>query len=156
MSYSFGRNYLLNTVGFDRVVDAFERLADGNSVSKSINYPPYNILKVDHSHYSIEVAVAGFLASELDITVEGNKLSISGEASNEAAGEYLHKGIATRDFTHEFTLAETIEVKGAKIANGFLTIQLENVIPEEKKPRKVLIQTPADEQAPLEQAKLVA
>ena len=89
--------------------------------------------------YTIEVAVAGFKQDEIDITAEGNKLSIVGKVKNDNAGQYLHKGIATRDFTHQFTLAETVVVREADMVNGMLVIKLENVIPEEKLPRKIMI-----------------
>ena len=139
MPYTFGRNVLLNSVGFDRLIDAFEQMSSGDSGNKAHSYPPYNIVKMTERDYAIELAVAGFRRSEIDITAEGNKLTVTGKYRTEPAGEYLHKGIANRDFQHEFTLAETVVVESADIENGLLLIKLKNVIPEEKLPRKIPI-----------------
>ena len=139
MAYAFGRNVLLNSVGFERLIDAFQQLETGDPASRAQTYPPYNIVKQSENNYLVEVAVAGFKQEDIDITVEGNKLSISGKVQANATGDYLHKGIATRDFSHQFTLAETVVVRAADMVNGLLVIRLENVIPEEKLPRKILI-----------------
>ena len=139
MAYAFGRNVLLNSVGFERLIDAFQQLETGDPASRAQTYPPYNIVKQSENNYLVEVAVAGFKQEDIDITVEGNKLSISGKVQASATGDYLHKGIATRDFSHQFTLAETVVVRAADMVNGLLVIRLENVIPEEKLPRKILI-----------------
>jgi molecular chaperone IbpA len=87
----------------------------------------------------IEVAVAGFRRDELDITFEGRKLTVTGKVGAERGGEYLHRGVAMREFTHSFTLAETVVVNSADLEDGMLVVRLQNVIPEEKKPRKILI-----------------
>ena len=139
MNYPYGRNLLLNSVGFDRIFDAFERIGEATLPNKAQTYPPFNILKVSENAYRIEIAVAGFKSNQLEVTVEENKLIVSGKANPSVSGEYLHRGIGTRDFTHEFTLAETVEVRSADMIEGFLTIQLVNVVPDEKKPRKILI-----------------
>jgi molecular chaperone IbpA len=139
MAYAFGRNVLLSSVGFERLIDAFQQLESGDSVSRAQTYPPYNIVKHGENDYMIEVAVAGFQQDEIDITVEGSKLSIVGKVKANAQGEYLHKGIATRDFNHQFTLAETVVVRSADMVNGLLVVRLENVIPDEKLPRKIFI-----------------
>ena len=139
MSYPFGRNVLLSSVGFDRLINAMEEMSSGETLSKAQSYPPYNIIKKNERDYAIEIAVAGFKSNEIDITSEGNKLTVVGKAKTEQAGEYLHKGIANRDFSHDFTLAETVIVRSADIEDGLLIIKLENVIPEEKLPRKILI-----------------
>ena len=139
MSYTFGRNVLLNSIGFDRLIDAFEQMSAGDSGNKAHSYPPYNIVKINERDYAIEIAVAGFRRDEIDITSEGNKLSVVGKYRAESTGEYLHKGIANRDFRHEFTLAETVVVDSADIENGLLIIRLKNVIPAEKLPRKIAI-----------------
>jgi len=134
------RSLLPSTVGFDRLfstLDEFDTLfLEGK---KTQTYPPYNIVKLDDTDYAIEIAVAGFGMSDLDITTEGNKLTITGSTKETEGKEYLHRGIGTRDFTHTFTLADTVIVKSANIVNGLLVIILENVIPEEKKPRKIQI-----------------
>lgn len=139
MSYPFGRNVLLSSVGFDRLINAFEQMNSGETASKAQSYPPYNIIKINERDYAIEIAVAGFKGDEIDITAEGNKLNVVGKVKAEQSGAYLHKGIANRDFSHEFTLAETVVVRSADMENGLLIIKLENVIPEEKLPRKILI-----------------
>ena len=106
MNYPFGRNLLLSTVGFERLIDTFEKI-DGSEMSiKAQSYPPYNIIKNNESDYLIEIAVAGFSEEEIDITSEGNKLNVKGKIQSEKTGDYLHKGIATRDFEHQFTLAD--------------------------------------------------
>jgi molecular chaperone IbpA len=139
MSYTFGRNVLLSSVGFDRFIDTLEEMSVAETVNKAQSYPPYNILKINERDYAIEIAVAGFKQDELDITATGNKLTVIGKTKDQQTGEYLHKGIANRDFSHEFTLAETVVVRSADIQNGLLVIKLENVIPEEKLPRKIMI-----------------
>lgn len=139
MAYAFGRNLLLNSVGFDRLIDAFEQLDSPDNAGRAQAYPPYNIVKLSEHDYAIEVAVAGFQEGDIDITAEGNKLSIVGKVNKEPQGQFLHKGIATRDFTHHFTLAETVVVRAADMVNGLLVVKLENVIPEEKMPRKIMI-----------------
>lgn len=139
MSYPYGRNLLLSTIGFERIIDAFEQIGSTEGPNKAQSYPPYNIIKLNDRDYAIEIAVAGFKKDELDITAEGNKLTVTGRVKAPQAGEFLHKGIATRDFTHEFTLAETVVVRAADIESGLLVVRLENVIPEEKMPRKIII-----------------
>lgn len=140
MSYPFGRNVLLSSVGFDRLINAIEEMNAGEALNKAQSYPPpYNIIKKNERDYAIEIAVAGFKNDEIDITAEGNKLTVVGKVKIEQSGEYIHKGIANRDFSHDFTLAETVIVRSADIENGLLIIKLENVIPEEKLPRKILI-----------------
>ena len=139
MNYPFNRDLLLASVGFERLFDAFTEIEKTASSRAATNYPPYNIIKRGEHQYSVELAVAGFKQDELEITSEGNKLTINGQVRKTQDGEYLHKGIATRDFTHQFTLAETVVVRSADMVNGLLVIRLENVVPEEKLPRKILI-----------------
>ncbi len=139
MNYPFGRNILLSSVGFERLLNAFSDLENTVNDNKAQSYPPYNIIKQSEHDYAIELAVAGFKRDEIDITFEGDKLTVTGKVSGQRQGDYLHRGIATRDFTHQFTLAETVIVKSADLEDGLLVIRLQNVIPEEKKPRKILI-----------------
>lgn len=124
------------TVGFGdmqkRLLEATENLA------KAVpGWPPYNIAKVDENKYVIEVAVAGFGRSDLEIELHDNKLLIRGATKNDEKSTYLHKGIADRAFKREFHLADSVEVQNAEIINGLLRVWLENVIPDSKKPRKV-------------------
>jgi molecular chaperone IbpA len=134
----YGRNLLPSTVGFDRLLstmEEFERMA--SSATKT--YPPYNILK-DGDRYKIEIAISGFKKDEIEILFDNAKLTVTGESKNDIAPEnYLHKGIGKRNFTHKFTLADTIAIKSADIVDGMLVIEMENIIPEEKKPRKIEI-----------------
>ena len=139
MNYPFGRNILLSTVGFDRLLDAFNDLENSVTQTKTASYPPYNILKLGEHDYAIEIAVAGFNKNEIDITVENNKLTVSGKVDQAEQAQYLHRGIATRDFTREFTLAETVVVRSADMQNGLLVINLENVVPEASKPKRIEI-----------------
>jgi len=124
-------------VGFD---DMVKRLAaEANSSLRSVAYPPYNIKKVDENKYVVEMAVAGFGKSDIDITIEDGNLKITGKvATDDTTGaQYLYKGIAERNFARAFTIADTIEVKNAELFNGMLRVWLENIIPDSKKPRKV-------------------
>jgi len=87
------------------------------------------------------LAVAGFAEDEIDVELKENVLTVKGERNrtDESELEYLHKGISNRDFTRTFPLAEHIEVRGANVKNGILAIALEQVIPEEQKPKKIAI-----------------
>lgn len=123
-------------VGFDRIFDNFEnRFA--NQINQ--NYPPYNIEKVAENLYDIVVAVAGFEKSEISVEIDQDQLVIKGEKSslNSPAPEYLHRGLALRDFERRFTLAEHMEVIKAEIKNGLLMIQIERKVPEALLPRKI-------------------
>ena len=124
-------------VGFDRLFDTFEsRFAN----QLSTNYPPYNVVKTDDDHYLIEIAVAGFKKDEVTVEVEGEFLTIKGSSnpnSEASARQYLHKGLSSRDFVRQFTLAEHMVVKGASIQDGILRVEIARVIPEEKKPRLI-------------------
>lgn len=121
-------------IGFDRLVDRMRATTPGQS-----NYPPYNIVKVEDNHYELQLAIAGFTQDDLDVELKDGVLTVEGKKSDEDEKTYLHKGISARQFRRTFTLADTIVVNGADLADGILTVKLENVIPEEKKPRKILI-----------------
>lgn len=126
-------------IGFDQLFDTFEsRFA--HQISN--NYPPYNIEKSGENSYTIVVAVAGFDKSEVTVEVEGDQLTIRGEKAIDATTaeqpvEYLHRGLAFRDFERRFTLAEHMEVKDAEIKNGILTIKIDRIIPEALQARKI-------------------
>jgi len=102
------------------------------------NYPPHNIVKLDDSNYLIELAVAGFARNELEIEVKDRSLTVSGKHENRGR-EYIHKGISAKKFTRTFRLSEYVQVNGADLTDGILAIQLEVVIPEEMRPRKIEI-----------------
>lgn len=121
-------------IGFDRMIERMREQTPGQT-----NYPPYNIAKIDDDNYAIELAVAGFGEDELDIELKDGVLYIEGTKKDEEERTYLHKGISARHFRRSFTLSDTIVVRGAHFKDGILTVELENVIPEEKKPRKIEI-----------------
>jgi molecular chaperone IbpA len=121
-------------IGFDRMFDEMEARFVNNV---NTNYPPYNVIREDDNHYTIEIAVAGFKKNEIKVTIEDGTLSI--EANKETVNEdsesttYLHRGLASRAFTRSWNLAEHIKVKGAEIKDGILTVKLEREVPEELK-----------------------
>jgi molecular chaperone IbpA len=108
-----------------------------NSVNN--NYPPHNILKTGDNTYEIQIAVTGFDKAEIAVTIENNVLVVKGESTitDYAPEQYLHRGLATRDFVKEFPLAEHIEVVGAETKNGMLSVHLIRNIPESAKPRVI-------------------
>ncbi len=121
-------------VGFDRVFNS--RLFNGTNT----NYPPYNIVKYEDNQYGIEVAVAGFDKSEITIEVNQDQLIVRGEKSkSEETVEYLHRGLAARDFEQTFALMEFMNVTGAEVKDGMLKISIERLIPEALKPRMIEI-----------------
>tara|TARA_B100001939_G_scaffold348195_2_gene373669 strand:+ start:6070 stop:6483 length:414 start_codon:yes stop_codon:yes gene_type:complete len=130
---TFGR-FSPFSIGFDRL---FQQL-QAQSVINQQNYPPYNIVKVDDENFVIELAIAGFDKKEVSIELEKNVLTIQG-ASEDDEKEFVHKGLASRSFTRQFTLADDVVVKGGKLENGILKVELERVIPEEDKPVKIKI-----------------
>jgi molecular chaperone IbpA len=123
-------------VGFDRIFDDMERRF-ANSVSN--NYPPYNIARLEENLYEIEIAVTGFAKNEISVTVEQDNLIIAGqrEKTEDVSAEFLHRGLAFRDFERTFTLADHMKIRSAEIKNGVLTIRIEREIPEEMKPRVI-------------------
>ena len=128
----------LNTLGFDRIFDRMAQMTASPQTQTS--YPPYNITINDDYFYTIEIALAGFKEEDIDIVLEDGVLTIQGNSGQqEDDREYVHKGIAARAFTRKFTLVDTILVQGATFKDGILSVYLENVIPEEEKPRKVEI-----------------
>lgn len=121
-------------LGFDTLFNDVERRF-ANQINTS--YPPYNVLKHDDNTYEIEVAVTGFLPEEVSVEIDQNQLIVKGERQRDenAEANYLHRGLAARDFTRTWTLAEHMEVGEGRIKNGVLTIELKRVIPEALKPR---------------------
>lgn len=129
-----------SSVGFDRLDKLFDTAF--REAARDVSYPPYNIAKTGADSYRITMAVAGFGEGDLDIVVHDNMLSVKGQQKDAAAAkevEYLHRGIAQRAFEHRFQLADHVRVVGARLSNGLLDIDLERVVPEEKKPRKIEI-----------------
>ena len=125
------------TVGFDTM---FDRLMNFSPTQQESGYPPYNIRKVDDYNYVIEIALAGFSERDIEVEVADGVLSVrSKEDKDEAKTEYVHRGIARRSFARKWTLSDDMIVNGAEFQNGLLNINLEKVVPEEKKPRIVPI-----------------
>ena len=133
-------------VGYEPMLKRFED-AQATLAKVIPNYPPYNIVKVDENKYVIEMAVAGFGKHNLDLEFQDGTLVISGNSAlgNDEDNEYLYKGIADRSFTRKFSLADTVEIKGADLVNGMLKVWLENIIPDSKKPKKIDIADSATE-----------
>ena len=125
-------------IGFD---DMFDDLMRVSSMQSNSNYPPHNVIKTGDDTVTIEVAVAGFTQGEIDISLDKRQLVITGERKrdDDAAWEYLHRGISSRDFRHTFTLAEHVEVKAASVRDGILSVYLERQVPEEAKPKAIAI-----------------
>lgn len=127
-------------IGFDhmqRQLDQLSRLE-----SADVAYPPYNIEALGENDYRITMAVAGFGEADLDITLENSHLIVAGRTSHDdAPREYLHRGIATRAFERRFELADHLKIKGARLNNGLLHVDLVREVPEALKPRKIAIET---------------
>jgi len=126
-----------SSIGFDHLFS----LLDAASHSDSANgYPPYNVELVDEDQYCITMAVAGFADAELSIEVKENMLTITGEkAIDDTQRNYLHQGIAARNFERRFQLADHVKVINANLSNGLLDVELKREIPEAMKPRKIAI-----------------
>jgi molecular chaperone IbpA len=123
-----------SSVGFDRLFDMLE-----NSNFAGENYPPFDLIKLDDNRYRIEVAVAGFRSDDIEITSQQNQLLIRGQKGDENGSEYVHRGIANRSFERRFALADHIQVRGADLKDGMLSIELVREIPEAMKPRAIEI-----------------
>lgn len=138
-SSPFSKNFDAFTVGFDKLVDEIRDASE--KAKKSVSYPPYNIKQVDENNYVIEMAVAGFGKTDIDISLDNNKLTVSGhvETEEQEGTEYLWKGIANRAFQRTFTLADTIEVQSAEMVNGMLKLGLQNIVKANDAIKKIAI-----------------
>ena len=138
-AFDFGP-YRRSTVGFDRL---FDMLENSSTSGTQENYPPFDLIKLGDNDYRIELAVAGFKPDEIDITAQQNVLLVSGRKKEEAeegkGSDYIYRGIATRSFERRFALADHIQVRGADLKDGLLSIELKREIPEAMKPRKISI-----------------
>jgi len=129
--------YRRSTVGFDRLFDLLENQNRGGGGD---NYPPFNIERSSEDEYQITLAVAGFKPNEIDITAQQNLLVISGRKDDDKQGRnFLHVGIANRNFERRFELADFVIVRGADLQDGLLTIDLVREVPEAMKPKKIAI-----------------
>jgi molecular chaperone IbpA len=127
------------SVGFDRV---FDRLVDYGTTYETGGFPPYNIRKTDDFKHVIELALAGFSKDEIEVVLTDGVLVIKSAdllSQTDPNEGLVHKGIAKRSFTRKFTLADDIEIKDAKLKNGLLEIELEQIVPEHKKPRTIKV-----------------
>ena len=131
-----------STVGFDRLFNLLDQVTSDGSPG----YPPYNIERTGENDYRVTVAVSGFAQGELSIVAKENTLTIKGEKiANENGSEkseVLYRGIAARAFERAFQLADFVQVKNASLENGLLHVDLERIVPEEKKPRRIAINAP--------------
>lgn len=119
----------------------FDRFFESATRMQNVTYPPYNVMRKG-DNFTVEVAVAGFDQSEIDIQVEKNTLSIVGKrekSATEPEVEYTHRGLAARNFSLSFPLGEDMVVQGAELDKGILSVYVDHVLPEEKKPRKIPI-----------------
>ena len=123
-------------IGFNREM---ERLANVQLASRQTNYPPYDLLKMDEDTYQLSLAVAGFSKDDIDVSVDNGTLIIKGEIAEVIDAEVVHKGIAGRKFTRTFALGEYMEVTGAKMEDGMLHVNIDRVVPEDKKPKTIKI-----------------
>ena len=127
-----------HTIGFDTI---FDRLFDMD-LTRDSGYPPYNIRKINEFQYAIELALAGFSKSDIEIEVTDGQLAIRSKEDikkDDSNESFVHKGIAKRSFMRSFSLSDDIIVKGADLKDGMLIVELERVIPDEKKPRLIQI-----------------
>lgn len=125
------------SIGFDRLAPMLNTALNSEDVSRG--YPPYNIEMLEEDQYSITLAVAGFQRSELTITSEQGVLTVQGKKDKQSERQFLYQGIANRSFEKKFNLADYVEVRGADLKDGLLTISLVREIPEAMKPKTIAI-----------------
>ena len=124
-------------IGFDRALDTWSH---AQTVSSATNYPPYNVIKVDEDNFVVELALAGFSKTDIDVSTEDGKLTVKGELTTEDNdSKFIHRGIAARKFTREWALGEYMEVKAAELKDGMLKIDIVRILPEEKKPKTIKV-----------------
>jgi len=133
------------TVGFDNVFDHFERMFNDDFFNvPTVNYPPYNIVKTGANTYNVEVALAGFSRDDVSVEFAQGILTIKSKDRTESNkkdedGDIIHKGISKRYFSKSFTVSDDVEIKGAELKDGLLTVSMERIIPEAKKARVIEI-----------------
>jgi molecular chaperone IbpA len=123
-------------IGFNRELD---RMANVHNTASRQSYPPYDVLKLDEDTYLVSLAVAGFTKEDISLSVDNGTLVISGEITEVTDAEVLHKGIAARKFTRSFALGEYMEVSSASLKDGMLNININRLVPEDKKPKIIKI-----------------
>ena len=124
-------------VGYDRIFDRLSRYVDNNVTSTG--FPPYNIRQEGDYNYTIEMALAGFGKKDIEVEVAEGTLSVRSMKENDEDDSTVYRGISRRRFDRKFTVADDVVVNGASLENGMLTINLERVVPEEKKPRLITV-----------------
>ena len=135
----YGLDRLLPTaLGFENAFAALDNASHLLTATQTA-FPPVNVIKKDDYNFILELAVAGYKQDEIEITAERNSLKVTGKKTETDDRNYLVKGIAGRKFARQFVLSDTVVVRDANLADGILSIQLENVVPEEQKPRKIEI-----------------
>ena len=133
------------TVGFDNVFDHFERMFNDDFFNvPTVNYPPYNIVKTGVNTYNVEVALAGFSRDDVSVEFAEGILTIKSKdktvsEKQDADGDIIHKGISKRYFSKSFTVSDDVEIKGAELKDGLLTVSMERIVPESKKARSIEI-----------------
>lgn len=127
-----------STFGFDRFWETMHNAADAIEQTNNA-FPPYNVVKYGSDEYDIEIAVAGYCKSDLEVSQEKNQLKVSAKKMECADKQYITKHIASRAFTRTFYIADTIVIKEVNLADGILTISLQNVVPESQKTRLIPI-----------------
>lgn len=127
-------------VGFDHLANLANLM---DHAQTSVNYPPHNVVKTSETEYTIELAVAGFLENEISVELKDQLLTITGsrQRDNDSAAVYLHQGLALRDFTRQFTLSDNVEVRGAVLKNGILSVHLEKLLPKQVPVNKIAIRS---------------
>ena len=126
-------------VGFDSLFDHFNNTLE-YTVKQQTSYPPYNINKIDDLNYQVEMALAGFGKDDIEIKYSDNQLTIkSVDSDDKDEKNVIHRAISKRKFSRSFTLAEDIKVNGAELKDGMLLVELEKIVPEEKRPRRIAI-----------------
>lgn len=136
----FARSYHAH-IGLDNTFDRMAKMHDSIMRSANSNYPPYNTIKTGENTYVVELAVAGFSEAELDITLDESILTITGKKDPQKAEQFVYQGIANRSFERKLILGDDVVVRGATLENGMLRIDLERIVPEDKKPKKISINT---------------
>ena len=126
-------NFLNNAIGFESFFERFNRLPEINA-----GFPHYNIKKATEDTYILEMAVAGYKKSDINVTVEDGVLSVGGKSSDKEE-DFVHKGIAKRAFQRQLQLSEYVECKGAKLEDGMLKVELNYNPPEDKKPKQITV-----------------
>ena len=125
-----------STIGFDRLFDLLDRTA---RFEPHDGFPPYDIEKTGEDAYCITLAVPGFTPDEVSIESQPNLMVVSGQRAADRGGQYLHRGLTARGFERRFDLADFVEVKGARLEDGLLTIELRREVPEAMRPRQIEI-----------------